>query len=297
MSGTLYIVATPIGNAEDLSDRAKRILAQADIIAAEDTRTTQKLLAILDIRNKIVSNHMFNEKSKVDYLISELESGKDIALVSDAGTPCIADPGGIIVKEAAERGINVTCVCGPSAITASLSICGFCFDSFSFFGFLPRTAKEIKKSIIDARSSPATVSVFFESPKRIKKTLEVFTEEVPDADLCLCNDISKMYERIYRGSPQKILEELKNNPQAEKGEYTLAARIDPALPPVLENGVSAEAMLIDQLVKQGGSVKDAVKALAEKHRQGFAKKDFYAASLKLRSMFKDLFPQDPGAEP
>jgi 16S rRNA (cytidine1402-2'-O)-methyltransferase len=290
LSGTLFIVATPIGNAEDISFRAKRVLSEADIVAAEDTRTTQKLFRILDIRNKTVSNHKFNEKNQVDFLLSELENDKNIALVSDAGTPCISDPGGIIVKAAHERGIPVIGISGASSLVTALSVCGFCFDSFAFFGFLPRSAGEIKKAIDDARKSRAAVSVFFESPKRIKKSLEVFVDAAPGAELCLCNDLTKLYERIYCGSPQKVLEELHANPSAEKGEYTLVASLGTAEEPVLERTWSLEAMLIDHIVKNKGSVKDAVKALAEEHRSSFTKKEFYAASLNLRSVFSELFP-------
>ena len=292
MKGTLYVVATPIGNAEDISARAKRILTEADIVAAEDTRTTQRLFTILGIRNKTISNHKFNEKSQVDYLLSELEKGKNAALVSDAGTPCISDPGGIIVKAAAEHGIKVEGICGASAVITALSVCGFCFDSFAFFGFLPRTTGEIKKAIYNARKSGVKVSVFFESPKRIKKSLEVFINEAPEAALCLCNDLTKMFERIYRGTPQKILEELLANPSSEKGEYTLVAGLGEGREPALEKGPSPEALLIDYIVTSGASVKDAVKILAEKHRAHFSKKDFYSASLNLRALFSELFAQD-----
>jgi 16S rRNA (cytidine1402-2'-O)-methyltransferase len=291
----LYVVATPIGNAEDISARAKRILSEADIVAAEDTRTTQKLLAILDIRNKTVSNHKFNEKTKQDFLLSELENGKNVALVSDAGTPCISDPGGIIVKAAAEHGINIVGISGASAVITALSVCGFCFDSFAFFGFLPRSAGEIKKAIDKARKSGVEASVFFESPKRIKRSLEVFINEVPEAALCLCNDLTKMFERVYRGTPQEILEELLANPSAEKGEYTLAACLSASAGPVSEKdqlprAMLPEALLIDHVVKHGGSIKDAVKALAETQRHNFSKKDFYSASLNLRKIVSELFP-------
>ena len=283
-NGTLYIVATPIGNAEDLSSRARHILSQADIVAAEDTRTTQKLFSILDIKNKTVSNHKFNEKSKADYLLSELEKGKNIALVSDAGTPCISDPGGVIVKAALEKDIQVVGIPGASAIITALSICGFCFNSFTFYGFLPRNGGEIKNTIKNAGNREDDVSIFFESPRRIKKSLEIFAEQVPDADLCLCNDLTKLYERIYRGKPCAILEELLVNPSAEKGEYTLVASLKARPKMDLKETMSPEAMLIDYMAKSKGSIKDAVKTLAEKYKADFTKKDFYNASLNLRSM-------------
>ena len=287
MKGKLYVVATPIGNTEDITARARRILAEADIVAAEDTRTTSILFKILGIRNKTVSNHKFNEKLKVDYLISQLEEGKNVALVSDAGTPCISDPGGLIVSAAVKHDIEIVGVCGASSVITALSVCGFGFDTFSFYGFLPKTSGEIKKIISAARKSDIPAAVFFESPKRIKKTLGIFGEEVPDAALCLCNDLTKMYERIYRGTPKEILEELNENPQAEKGEYTLV--VNPGAAPEITNdsAISSEAMVVDYIVKNRCSAKDAVNALAEKFKGTITKKELYSASLRVRSLFNE----------
>ena len=286
MHGTLYIVATPIGNTEDITNRARRILSEVDIVAAEDTRTTQILLQMLGIQNKTVSNHKFNEKRQVEFLLSALESGQHVALVSDAGTPCISDPGGLIVNAAAQRGIPVVGVCGASAVITALSVCGFAFDNFAFYGFLPREPKEIKKAIHLAQKSEIAASVFFESPKRIQKTMQVFADETPGATLCLCNDLTKLYERIYRGTPEEILDELQRNPSAEKGEYTLVADLGHVeeMPACSQ---SCEAMLVDHLVKHGGSMKEAVQALAQTHKGQIAKKDFYTASLHLRAMFSE----------
>ena len=280
-------MATPIGNVGDITDRAKRILSETDIVAAEDTRTTQILFKLLGIKNKIVSNHKFNEKHQVDYLLSQLDNGKNIALVSDAGTPCISDPGGLIVKAAAEREISIVGVCGASSVITALSVCGFCCGSFAFYGFLPRETKEIRKAIEAARKSCAAVSVFFESPKRVKKTMEIFAEETPGAELCLCNDLTKMYERIYRGTPEKILNELQGNPSAEKGEYTLAADLGGAPEAAAESALSYESMLVDHIIKNGSSLKEAVNALAQTYKGSIAKKDFYAAALNLRSALDD----------
>jgi 16S rRNA (cytidine1402-2'-O)-methyltransferase len=285
VKGVLYIVATPIGNVGDITDRAKLILSEADIVAAEDTRTTQILLGILGIKNKTVSNHKFNEKHQVDYLISQLENGKNVAIVSDAGTPCVSDPGGIIVKAAAERDIDVVGVCGASAVITALSVCGFYFRTFAFYGFLPREANEIRKVVSTVKKAGVDVSVFFESPKRIIKSIEIFADEAPGARLCLCNDLTKMYERIYRGTPNEILEELRNNPAAEKGEYTLVAEPDAAPEGTADKAITCEAMLVDYIVKSGLSMKDAVNELAQIHKGSIPKKDLYAASLNLRTMF------------
>jgi len=285
LRGVLYIVATPIGNVGDITDRAKRTLSEADIVAAEDTRTTQILFRLLGIKNKTVSNHKFNEKHQVDYLLSQLENGKNVALVSDAGTPCVSDPGGVIVKAAAERDIAVVGVCGASSVITAVSVCGFCSGSFTFHGFLPKETIEIRRVIEAARKSSTAVSVFFESPKRVKKTMELFVEETPGAELCLCNDMTKMYERIYRGTPGKILNELRGNPSAEKGEYTLVADFGGVPETVVDGTQSYEAMLVDHIVKNGGSIKEAVNALAQAHKGSITKKEFYAAALNLRSLF------------
>ena len=292
LKGTLFIVATPIGNIGDVTDRAKRVLNDVDIVAAEDTRTTQILFKILGIRNKTVSNHKFNEKRQVDFLVSELETGKNVALVSDAGTPCISDPGGVVVRAAAERGIEVVGVCGASSVITALSVCGLCFKSFAFYGFLPKEANEIKKAINSAGRSGVAASVFFESPKRIKKTLLIFAEEAPGAELCLCNDLTKMYERIYRGGPQKIFDELSGNPSAEKGEYTIVADLGGAEEMVMHCTQTHEAMLVDHIIKNGVTIKEAVGALTDKYRGSIAKKDFYAASLNIRALFSESGGED-----
>ncbi|MDR2569290.1 MAG: 16S rRNA (cytidine(1402)-2'-O)-methyltransferase, partial [Oscillospiraceae bacterium] len=268
MKGILYIVATPIGNVEDITDRAKRVLCEVDVVAAEDTRFTKRLFNILGIQNKTVSNHKFNEKHQTEYLLSELESGKNVALVSDAGTPCISDPGGIIVKAAAEQGISVVGVCGASSVITALSVCGFCFDSYVFYGFFPRTVNEIKKTINTARKRNIDTSVFFESPKRIKKTMQILKDETPDAELCLCNDLTKMYERIYRGNAMDILDELNSNPSSEKGEYTLVVSFGKTEDETIHNNrvQTLEAMLVDYIIINGGTLKDAVTALTQIHK-------------------------------
>jgi 16S rRNA (cytidine1402-2'-O)-methyltransferase len=289
LKGTLYIVATPIGNVGDITDRAKLILREADIVAAEDTRATKILLKILGIKNKTISNHKFNEKHQVEYFLSKLEKGKNIALVSDAGTPCISDPGGIIVKAAAEREIAVVSVCGASSVTTALSICGFCFDSFAFYGFLPKEINGIRKLVESVRKSGIAASVFFESPRRVKKSLEVFDKEAPEANLCLCNDLTKMHERIYRGTPRKILEELCENPSAEKGEYTLVADLGVISETPIDFSQSNEALLVDQIVKNGCSIKEAINALTETYKGSISKKEFYNASLNLRTILSESY--------
>jgi 16S rRNA (cytidine1402-2'-O)-methyltransferase len=200
------------------------------------------------------------------------------------------------VKAAVERGISIVGVCGASAVITALSICGFSFNSFAFYGFLPKGANEIKKAINAAIKSNISVAVFFESPKRIKNTLEIFANEIPEAEFCLCNDLTKKFERIYRGKAKEILDELNENSSAEKGEYTLVANLVSCLhEDKQQKTVSPEAMLIEYIIKNKGSVKDAVNTLAEKHRDSIAKKDLYTASLRLKVLFPELFAEKDGA--
>jgi 16S rRNA (cytidine1402-2'-O)-methyltransferase len=313
VSGKLYIVATPIGNAEDMTARARRVLEAADLIAAEDTRAANALFRELGIKNRTVSNHKFNENYRVDHIISELERGAEVAVISDAGTPCVSDPGAIIVRAAIGRGIAVVPVCGASAATAALSVSGFDFDTYAFYGFLPRSKGEIERLLDALAVSAHAASVFFESPRRVKKTIGILAERIPDASVCLCNDLTKTYERIYRGKPQSVLDELSANPSAEKGEYTLVCHLEWLTKKGRRNGalatmddaaaggdtmvggdakaiggkmdvLSPEAALADYLAKNGGTPKEAVRMLAVK--TGYAKRDLYAASLNLKKMFE-----------
>jgi 16S rRNA (cytidine1402-2'-O)-methyltransferase len=226
VAGKLFVVATPIGNGGDITDRARRVLAEADIVAAEDTRTTKKLFAMLGIRNKMVSNHKFNESRQSDYLVSEMLGGRNVAIVSDAGTPCISDPGHAAVAAAVAAGIDAVCVCGASSVAAALSVSGFFFTSYAFYGFFPRDGKGAGEALRRAAGGDVPVSVFFESPKRIQKTLCAMAgaEELAGAEICLCNDLTKLHERIYRGAPQAVLDEVAGNPSSGKGEYTLVLR-------------------------------------------------------------------------
>lgn len=294
MFGKLYIVATPIGNSEDMTERAKRILSEVDIVAAEDTRTTQKLFNMLGIQNRMVSNHKFNERRQSDFLISKLMQGMNVAIVSDAGTPCISDPGHVIVNSAAEKGIDVVGVCGASSVITALSISGFGFVSYAFYGFFPRESKDIREALRRVKDGEISTTVFFESPKRIEKLLRLIVEELPDAELCLCNDLTKLYERIYRGTPQSVLAELSSNPSSEKGEYTLIIHVKTKPRMVFSSSAaeSRESMIVDHIVKNGGSLKDAVHALQEKHKGLVSRKEFYTAALSLKEMMSDLLPRD-----
>jgi 16S rRNA (cytidine1402-2'-O)-methyltransferase len=268
--GTLYIVATPIGNLSDMTPRAVEALRGAALIAAEDTRHSKKLLALFDIHTPMKSCHKFNEESRAQLFLSVLGSGKDVALITDAGTPCISDPGHRLVARAAACGAPVVPVPGCNAAVAALSVCGFDVGTYTFLGFLDRKKPEI----------PHGVVVFYESPRRIAATLAKLP---PGTAVFLANDISKKFERFYRGTPSEVIAELQDNPSAEKGEYTCVAAIPaPEAPQARE--ISAEALLADAMAAHNLTPKDAVEHL---RAQGLCtKKEAYAAMLRLKEAFR-----------
>ena len=281
---TLYIVATPIGNLEDITARAVRVLREADLIAAEDTRHSRGLLTHFQIKTPMFSCHKFNEGKRGDFFITALREGRSVALISDAGTPCISDPGHRLVSLAAEEGISIVPVCGASAVAAALSVSGFDAARFTFLGFLPR-GKDLAKF-----NFPSGTVAFYESPKRIKATLKVVSAKSSGALLCLCNDISKKFERVYRGTAEEILKRLLENPDSEKGEYTCVVSFPADLAPPEDTGpesvLSLESQLVDIMIKSDCNLKDAARELREKNGK-LSKKEIYSAMLRLKGILKN----------
>ena len=300
-------MATPIGNLEDISYRAVRILSEVDFIIAEDTRTTIKLLNHYNINKKLISCHKFNEKARLEQIIDKLQSGEKAALVTDAGTPCISDPGYILVRQSADLNIPVAAIPGPSSVIAALSVSGFELNSFAFYGFLPKEPSKIKKLLEKIKEDLQHAAVFFESPNRIIKTLEIISKLYVDANVCLCNDISKKFEKIYRGSVDSVLIELNENPDYNKGEYTLVLQknilskrltkkadipdnvsenildnISDNISNDISNDISIEALLFDIIYKNNCTVKDAVNILYKQGNNRFRKKDIYDAGVRLQ---------------
>jgi 16S rRNA (cytidine1402-2'-O)-methyltransferase len=195
--GTLYLVGTPIGNLEDLSIRAARILAEADLIAAEDTRRTLKLMSHLGLSKSIVSYHEHNRRDAGQRLLAELASGRSVALVSDAGMPVVSDPGAELVAEAAKQGIAITVIPGPCAVSSALALSGMDGSRFVFEGFLPREGKPRKQALEALRGEARTV-LFYEAPHRLLKTLKDLLAAMGDRNVAVCNDITKFYERADR---------------------------------------------------------------------------------------------------
>jgi len=281
----LYVVATPVGNLEDMTPRAIRILGEVDIIAAEDTRHSRGLFSHFNIKTPMFSCHKFNEEKRGDFFISALEEGKSVALISDAGTPCISDPGYRLVKMVAGAGFPVVPVCGASAVVAALSVSGFDVSQFSFLGFLPRGRGDMLKSL--AAFLPGT-AVFYESPKRVEATLRIIAEVYPNMQVCLCNDISKKFERVYHGGIYEVLEMLADNDNAKKGEYTCVLYMDKLLQQeeVTDRPQpSLEAQLVDIIVKATCTLKDAGAKLREM-RNDISKKEIYSAMLNLKKLFE-----------
>ena len=285
--GTLYIVATPIGNSKDMSLRGTRILSECDMIAAEDTRRSMVLLNKLGIRNRLVSNHKFNEYGKARFFIRELKSGKSIAVITDAGTPCISDPGNELIKAAVEEGIRVVGVPGCCAAVTALSISGFDLSSFLFFGFFPRENAERRKLLEKMRRGDTRTFAFYESPKRIMDLVEFLIAENAQVKLCLCNDLTKKHEMCFRGTPGEVKAQLLEKGNYEKGEYAVIAEVcEEYIFRKTEHAVSAEALLTDAMISGGyTNTRDAVAAVLSDENNSYSKNELKAAALNLKRLF------------
>lgn len=285
----LYVVATPIGNMEDISHRAERILRECDLIAAEDTRHSGLLLSRLGISKPMTSYHKFNENEKSQSIVAKmLSSDIKVALITDAGTPCISDPGSQLVREAVQAGIKVEAIPGPSALISALSICGFNSSYMSFLGFFPRTAKELKQASKEISSRVEDIIVFYESPKRIIGALQSLGEIInKHTQVAVMNDLTKLHEKTVYGSLEDVTKELIDNPNADKGEYVIviAPRKKSEAAEPSSASISTEALLIDAMIKDNCTLKEAVNILAQKLE--LPKKDIYNASLNLKNLINN----------
>jgi len=219
MPGTLFVVSTPIGNLADLSPRAVETLTTVAAIACEDTRHSGRLLAHFGIKNQLVSLHEHNEVRRVPELIERLERGEDLALVSDAGTPLVSDPGFLLVREAAALGLTVAAVPGPSAVMAALAISGLPPYPMTFAGFAPRKSGKRRTFLADLAALEHTC-LLFESPRRILATLAEAAEQLGDRPVVLCREMTKLHEEVLRGTAEEIREQLASR-AAIKGEIVL----------------------------------------------------------------------------
>jgi len=284
--GTLYIVATPIGNSQDMSPRGIKVLTEVDIIAAEDTRRSMILLNKLDIHNKLMANHKFNEHGKAKYFINELKEGKSIAAITDAGTPCISDPGHELIKAAVAEGIKVVGSPGCCAAVNALSISGFELSSFLFYGFFPRENPDRRKLLEQIRKGTTRTFAFYESPKRIMDLVDFFINEDAKVQMCLCNDMTKLHEMTFRGTPAEVKEQMLLKGNYDKGEFAIVIEIDEDyIFNKVEHTVSPEAMLVDAMVAGGLSGKEAVAAVMADPNNSYSKNELKAASLRLKKLF------------
>lgn len=211
----LYVVATPIGNLEDITLRALRVLGEVHLIAAEDTRTARKLLNRYDIKTRLTSYFEHNKKNKMPVLLETLEE-QDIALISEAGTPGISDPGYELIKRAIEKGFQVVVLPGPSAVTTAMAASGLPADQFIYLGFLPRKKGEKRRLLGSVSSEPRTI-VCFESPYRVVDSLEAMLEKLGERNVAVCRELTKLYEEVFRGT----LSEAVIHFQKPRGEFTI----------------------------------------------------------------------------
>lgn len=275
--GKLYVVATPIGNLADFSYRAVEILKQVDLIAAEDTRHTKVLLQHYGIDNKQVSLHQHNEEKAAPGLIDKIKQGLSIALVSDAGTPLLSDPGMPLVKLAKQSGIEVLPVPGACALIAALSVSGLALTRFSYEGFLPRTSSA-RKTCFKIKKNDTATWVFYESNHRILASLEDLSEIITgDRRIVLARELTKLHETVVNGSLASVLEQVKNNANMQKGEFVVI--VEGAVIKKKNNVISEEQKRILLILLKQTSIKSAVAMAVE--ITGARKKVLYQTALEL----------------
>ncbi len=253
--GNFYIVPTPIGNIKDITLRACNILKSVDIIYAEDTRTSSVLLNALDIKKKLKSCHLYNEKTVKTIIVKELKEGKNLALISDRGTPLLSDPGYEVVGEVIKNNINVIALPGPSALLPALNMSGIEANRFLFYGFLNGKNSIAKKELESLKDLEYTI-VFYESPHRFLKTMETILAVMGNRNIAICREITKIYEEVFRGSVEEAMKYYENI----KGEIVI----------ILEKGekkVDFDYILAElkNEIKKGLSNKDAVKFISKKY--------------------------------
>jgi len=271
VAGTLYIVSTPIGNLEDITLRALRILGEVDLVAAEDTRHSLKLLNHYGISKPMISYWGERERVRSEEIIRKLQAGKTVALISDAGTPGISDPGAVVVRKAIEENIRVVPVPGPSALVAALSLSGLPTDIFTFIGFLP-PKKTLRQKVLRDLSLEKSTLVFYEAPHRITETLTDMDRIFADRKAALVKEITKIHEEVLRGRISEIIGAIEKTKIA--GEYVIIMEGRPEGNKVTITDALEE---IGSLMKKGLKRKEAVKKIAADY--GLSSKELYGQSL------------------
>lgn len=279
MSGTLYLCATPIGNRGDITERVKETLASVDLIAAEDTRHSRGLLSHYGIERPLTSYHEHNKYEKAEELLSLLLEGKNIALITDAGTPSISDPGEVLVRRCHEAGVKVTSLPGACALVTALSVSGFPSRRFVFEGFLPQETKE-RKAVLASLASERRTVILYEAPHRLVKTLRQLEEVLGARKICICRELTKIHEEaVWTTLPEAIAFWSENEP---RGEYVLV------LEGLSEEAAAAEGAArwsgvsltehLEQYLTQGLDKKEAMKRMAED--RGTSRREIYQGLLE-----------------
>jgi len=265
----LYVVATPIGNLEDITQRALRVLGEVSLIACEDTRHSRRLLSHYGIKTPTTSYHGHNRTQKIPMILEALQTA-DVALVSDGGTPVISDPGRELVAAAGAAGHRVSVLPGPSAVTAALSVSGLGGDRYLFLGFLPPRTGERQRRLEAAREEPGSL-VLLEAPHRVKATLKDILKVLGDRQIAVCREMTKIYEEVFRGSVSQAIAHFGN----PLGEFTLVIGGGNPTRPAADATATDE---VDQLIRAGQSARDAIQTVAQV--SGISRRELYRAWLE-----------------
>lgn len=252
---TLFLIPTPIGNLEDITIRALNTLKEVEVIFSEDTRVTSQLLKHFEINKKLISSHSYNEEMNTDKLLSYLENGKNVGLVSDRGTPVISDPGYVLAKCAIENGYNVVALPGTTAFVPALISSGLNPNPFLFMGFLSNKSSKRKKELLELKNYPYTL-IFYEAPHRLIETLNDIKDTLGNRKISISREISKKFEEIYRGTVNEIVTEVKD----AKGEFVII--VDGNYEKIDYNNISI-AEHIELFIKEGNDLKNAIKLVAK----------------------------------
>lgn len=279
-AGTLYLCATPIGNLEDLSPRAARCLQEADVVACESMERARALLSRFGIRKQLVGYRESSRDAQGAYIVKLLEEGGSVVYISDAGTPAISDPGSHLVALAASRGLKIVPIPGASALLCALSVSGFLTDSFLFLGFLPRKNRK-RTEIYREISTGARTAAFFESPHRILKTLEELIPFLPGRRICLCRELTKVFEEVLRGTAPELLENLRC--RKILGEFTVV--IEGGEPPGGTGPEEDGEKRISALLEEGRSVREIVAILAG---GSMGRKELYDRILAVKKQISEI---------
>lgn len=273
--GTLFVVGTPIGNMDDITYRQLETLKNVNFIAAEDTRVTLKLLNRYDIKKQLVSYHGHSSASIADSIADRIENGEDAAIVTDAGMPCISDPGEILVRICAERNIDIKIVPGPSAVVSAVAVSGLNTSRFSFEGFLSVNKKQRLEHLESIKNDTRTL-VFYEAPHKLRNTLDDFLKFFGDRKISLCRELTKVYEEVLRMNISEAISYYESkNP---KGEYVLVVEGAPEKKAMADLDLNQAVMLVRELINDGMKSSEACKKIARETE--FSKSILYAELIK-----------------